>query len=157
VTYGAQAEAVTNHMAKGRRVAVTGRLEYREWTTADKVRHSILEVVTSQIDFLDAPPTNGSPPTAPTTSPSSPTGEAGTGQLAPLRFPACQSPRKEPAMLTELTLTHPCGGTVQLVAGVVITHCPTCGEWLGSAVLRAEERTPARPHRWRRQLPGVRA
>jgi single-stranded DNA-binding protein len=28
-------------MAKGRRVAVTGRLEYREWTTADKVRQSI--------------------------------------------------------------------------------------------------------------------
>jgi hypothetical protein len=67
-------------------------------------------------------------------------------------------------MLTELTLTHPCGGIVQLVggawttpAGVVITHCPTCGEWLGSAFLRAEERTPTRPHRRQRQLPGVRA
>jgi hypothetical protein len=29
-TCGAQAEAVANHMAKGRRVAVTGRLNYRE-------------------------------------------------------------------------------------------------------------------------------
>jgi single-stranded DNA-binding protein len=61
VTYGAQAEAVANHMVKGRRVAVTGRLEYREWATADKVRHSIHEVVASQIDFLDAPPANGEP------------------------------------------------------------------------------------------------
>ena len=55
VTYGAQAEAVAEHMAKGRRVSVTGRLEYREWTT-DDVRHSILEVVASQVEFLDAPP-----------------------------------------------------------------------------------------------------
>ena len=30
VTYGAQAEAVEKHMAKSRRVSVTGRLEYRE-------------------------------------------------------------------------------------------------------------------------------
>ena len=67
-------------------------------------------------------------------------------------------------MLTELTLTHPCGGTVQLVAGAwttpsgqVITHCETCGEWLGSAFLRAEERTPPRAGRRQRQLPGVRA
>ena len=33
VTSGNQAEAVAEHMAKGRRVSVTGRLEYREWTT----------------------------------------------------------------------------------------------------------------------------
>jgi single-strand DNA-binding protein len=69
VTYGAQAEAVANHMAKGRRVAVTGRLQYGEWTTADKVRHSILEVVASQIDFLDAPPTNGEPAYGPDEEP----------------------------------------------------------------------------------------
>ena len=61
VTYGRQAEAVANHMAKGRRVAVTGRLEYREWRGADNVRHSIYEVIASQVDFLDAPPTNGEP------------------------------------------------------------------------------------------------
>jgi single-stranded DNA-binding protein len=56
-------------MAKGRRVAVTGRLEYREWTTADKVRHSIHEVVASQIDFLDPPPTNGEPTYGPDEEP----------------------------------------------------------------------------------------
>jgi len=50
VTYGNQAEAVAEHMAKGRRVSATGRLEYREWTT-DDVRHSIHEVVASQVEF----------------------------------------------------------------------------------------------------------
>ena len=61
VTYGGQAEAVANHMAKGRRVGVTGRLEYREWKSADNVPHSIYEVIATQVDFLDAPPTNGEP------------------------------------------------------------------------------------------------
>ena len=54
VTYGNQAEAVAEHMAKGRRVSVTGRLEYREWTT-DDVRHSIHEVVASQVEFQQTP------------------------------------------------------------------------------------------------------
>ena len=45
-------------------------------------------------------------------------------------------------MLTELALTHPCDTIIHLVAGAwttprgrVITHCPGCGEWLGSAFL----------------------
>ena len=55
VTYGAQADAVASYMVKGRRVSVAGRLEYREWTT-DDVRHSIHEVVASEVSFLDAAP-----------------------------------------------------------------------------------------------------
>lgn len=55
VTWAALAEAVAAHMAKGRRVSVTGRLEYREWTS-DDVRHSLHEVVASQVEFLDAAP-----------------------------------------------------------------------------------------------------
>lgn len=56
VTYGAQGEAVATHMVKGRRVAVTGRLDYREWTTDDEVRHSLHEVIARDVTFLDAPP-----------------------------------------------------------------------------------------------------
>jgi len=41
-------------MAKGRRVAVIGRLEYREWTN-DEGRHSLHEVAAAQIEFLQAP------------------------------------------------------------------------------------------------------
>lgn len=55
VTWAALAEAVAAHMVKGRRVSVSGRLEYREWTT-DDVRHSMHEVVASQLEFLDAAP-----------------------------------------------------------------------------------------------------
>ncbi len=54
-------------------------------------------------------------------------------------------------MLTNLALTHLCGATIHLVAGAwttprgrTISHCTTCGEWLGSPFTRAEELTPAR-------------
>ena len=57
VTFGAQAEAIAEYMAQGRRVGVTGRLEYREWTDNDGGRHSKHEVVSSQVDFLDKPRT----------------------------------------------------------------------------------------------------
>lgn len=53
VTYAGHAEAVAAYMAKGRRVSVTGRLDHRE-CTAEGVRHSIHEVVASQVEFLDA-------------------------------------------------------------------------------------------------------
>lgn len=55
VTYGAQAEAIASHLAKGRRVGVTGRLEYREWTDAEGTRHARHEVVAAQVQFLDGP------------------------------------------------------------------------------------------------------
>ena len=55
VSYAALAEAVANHMAQGRRVAVNGRLDYREWDTGD-VRRSVHEVIARDVDFLDAPP-----------------------------------------------------------------------------------------------------
>ncbi len=55
VTYGTRGEAVAVHMAKGRRVSVTGRLEHREWIT-DGVRHSIHEVIAAEVGFLDAAP-----------------------------------------------------------------------------------------------------
>ena len=55
VTYGAQAEAVAKYVTKGRRVAVTGRLEYREWKDQDDRPHSKHEVVADQVEFLDSP------------------------------------------------------------------------------------------------------
>ena len=60
VTFGAQAEAIAEHMAKGRRVAVVGRLERREWLADEGLsterKRSKLEVVASQVDFLDKAP-----------------------------------------------------------------------------------------------------
>jgi single-strand DNA-binding protein len=61
VTFNKQAEAVAGHLSKGRRVAVTGRLEYREWQGQDGSPHSKHEVIADQVEFLDPPqPANGS-------------------------------------------------------------------------------------------------
>ena len=65
VAFDKQAEAVNDYLAKGRRVAVSGRLEYREWQSQqDGSMHSKHEVVADEIEFLDPKdkaPTNGAP------------------------------------------------------------------------------------------------
>lgn len=43
------------HLRKGRRIAVDGRLDQREWTDRDGSRHERHGVVAESIDFLDAP------------------------------------------------------------------------------------------------------
>ncbi len=57
--FGKLAENCHEYLAKGRRIAVSGRLEYSEWTDNDGGKHSKHEVIADQIDFLDAPQ-NGS-------------------------------------------------------------------------------------------------
>ena len=64
VSFNAQAEAIAEHLAKGRRVAVTGRLEYREWEAKDGSPHSKHEIVADGVEFMDAPKTNGGAPAA---------------------------------------------------------------------------------------------
>lgn len=63
VSFDKQAEAVAEYLAKGRRVAVTGRLEYREWQGQDGSPHSKHEVIADQVEFMDPkeskPTTNG--------------------------------------------------------------------------------------------------
>ena len=53
------ADAVTQHLVRGRQVAVQGRLHHDEWTGTDGARRSRLLVVAGRIDFLD--PGSGSP------------------------------------------------------------------------------------------------
>jgi single-strand DNA-binding protein len=62
VTFDKQAEAVAEHLEKGRRVAVTGRLEYREWKDQQDNPHSRHEVIADQVEFMDAPKQNGPAP-----------------------------------------------------------------------------------------------
>jgi single-strand DNA-binding protein len=50
------AQVVADHLTKGRKVGVTGRLYLDEWQT-DGQKRSRLTVIANQIDFLDAPPT----------------------------------------------------------------------------------------------------
>ena len=55
VSFNAQAEAIAEHLAKGRRVAVTGRLEYREWKAQDNSPRSKHEVIADGVEFMDPP------------------------------------------------------------------------------------------------------
>ncbi len=53
--YGASAESVSHYMRKGSRVAVDGRLEWREWETADQQKRQAVSIVADTIQFLDSP------------------------------------------------------------------------------------------------------
>jgi single-strand DNA-binding protein len=53
--YGASAESVSRYTRKGSRVALDGRLEWREWETADQQRRQAVSVVADTVQFLDSP------------------------------------------------------------------------------------------------------
>ncbi len=53
--FGKLAENCHEYLAKGRRIAVSGRLEYSEWTDSDGGNHSKHEVIADEIEFLAAP------------------------------------------------------------------------------------------------------
>jgi single-strand DNA-binding protein len=54
-TWERLAEASAEHLTRGRRVAVQGRLAHEEWTGSDGRRAERLTVVASRVEFLDAP------------------------------------------------------------------------------------------------------
>lgn len=49
------AETVSNHLQKGRLVAVDGRLQIRSYETQDGQRRRVAEVVAEDVRFLDRP------------------------------------------------------------------------------------------------------
>jgi single-strand DNA-binding protein len=51
--YGAAAESVARYMRKGSRVGVDGRLEWREWETAEQQRRQAVSIVAETVQFLD--------------------------------------------------------------------------------------------------------
>jgi len=62
-TFDRQAEACAEHLAKGRQVAVEGRLVYREWEAEDgskRSRHSVI----GRVQFLGSSGSNGAGETA---------------------------------------------------------------------------------------------
>ena len=52
--FGNQAEMLANHLTKGRRVGVDGRLDWSSWESADGSRRSKVEIVAFQVQFLDS-------------------------------------------------------------------------------------------------------
>lgn len=53
--YGASAENVSRYTHKGRRVAIDGRLEWREWETSEQQKRQSVSVVADTVLFLDSP------------------------------------------------------------------------------------------------------
>jgi single-strand DNA-binding protein len=56
-TFDGLAETVADYLGKGRKVAVSGRLEQGEWTTKEGEYRSKHQVIADQVEFLDAPET----------------------------------------------------------------------------------------------------
>lgn len=59
ISFGTQAQAVAEHVRKGRQLAVSGRLNFRQWEAEDGSTRSKHEVIAHQVVFL-ARPANGS-------------------------------------------------------------------------------------------------
>jgi single-strand DNA-binding protein len=53
--FGAPADSVSQYMRKGSRIAVDGRLEWREWETTEQQRRQAVSIVADTVQFLDGP------------------------------------------------------------------------------------------------------
>jgi single-strand DNA-binding protein len=53
--YGGHADNVSRYMHKGSRVAIDGRLEWREWETAEHQTRQAVSIVADTVQFLDSP------------------------------------------------------------------------------------------------------
>jgi single-strand DNA-binding protein len=52
--WGQQGENCAQYLAKGRRVGIQGRLEWREWEAQDGSKRQAVEVVADSVQFLDS-------------------------------------------------------------------------------------------------------
>lgn len=53
VSFGKRAEFIEKYGKKGRLVALVGRLQQNAWESPDGIKHSTIEVVIEEINFLD--------------------------------------------------------------------------------------------------------
>jgi single-strand DNA-binding protein len=53
--YGAPGESVSRYMRRGSRVGIDGRLEWREWETAEHEHRQAVSIVAGTVQFLDSP------------------------------------------------------------------------------------------------------
>ena len=60
-TWNRQAEVCAEHLAKGARIALDGRLRTRSWEDAESNRRTATEVVANHIQFLDTRSREDSP------------------------------------------------------------------------------------------------
>jgi single-strand DNA-binding protein len=53
--FGEQADSVNRYTRKGRRVAIDGRLDWREWETSDGQQRQTVSIIADTVMFLDSP------------------------------------------------------------------------------------------------------
>src|SRR3954471_4485679 len=53
--FGTNGENADQYLRKGSRVAVDGRLEWREWETAESQKRQAVSIVADLVQFLDSP------------------------------------------------------------------------------------------------------
>lgn len=51
--FGNMGESVHRYMSRGRRVAIDGRLDWREWETPEGGKRQAVEIVAESVQFLD--------------------------------------------------------------------------------------------------------
>jgi single-strand DNA-binding protein len=60
--WGTQGENCANYLAKGRPVAIEGRLDWREWETKERGKRQTVEIIANSIQFLGSKPTSEEDP-----------------------------------------------------------------------------------------------
>ena len=50
--FGQQADVAMEYLAKGRKVAVSGRLDFQQWKAEDGSTRSKVEIIASEVEFL---------------------------------------------------------------------------------------------------------
>src|SRR4051794_27130156 len=53
--WGAQGENASRYLAKGRPVAIDGRLEWREWESQDGTKRQAVDIIADSVQFLGSP------------------------------------------------------------------------------------------------------
>jgi single-strand DNA-binding protein len=51
--FGPAGESVHRYMSRGRRVAIDGRLDWREWETSEGTKRQTVDIVAESVQFLD--------------------------------------------------------------------------------------------------------
>jgi single-strand DNA-binding protein len=57
--WGAQGENAARYLAKGRAVAIDGRLEWREWETQEGTKRQAVEIIANAVQFLGSRAASG--------------------------------------------------------------------------------------------------
>ena len=65
VVWEKQAETAAQHLAKGRQVGISGRLQTRSYEGRDGQKRKVVEIVATRVDFVGPKPQDGGAPAAP--------------------------------------------------------------------------------------------